>query len=72
MKNVGGVATMDKVTIDDIFKVYEEITKTRNWEPLVPIYIIEADIKRNMPKCECGSASCGSSVHSYWCPLYDK
>lgn len=23
-------------------------------------------------KCECGAASCGSSAHSNWCPLYDK
>lgn len=21
------------------------------------------------PKCECGAASCGSNVHSTWCPL---
>lgn len=29
-------------------------------------------IKQRGTKCECGSAACGSSAHSTWCPAYER
>lgn len=30
---------------------------------------VSAEVKLNVPKCECGVAFCGGGLHSSWCPI---